>query len=229
MEFTEGVYDLPVTLETDDGERVFHPSAVELEDGGLLLVDAGFGHTLDQLEANLDGHGFGLADVEFVLLTHQDGDHVGGLAPLVDRVPDVTVFAHRDDAPAIDGREAPIKGQGDRYPAVPVDVELAGGETFRTAAGPLDVVATPGHTPGHVSLHLPERDVLLAGDALTADDTGLRGPKEHFTPKLSQAIDSVRALADRDPETTLAYHGGLVEHGHGRVADLHDELDADLD
>lgn len=224
MEFTEGVYDLPITLETDDGDRVFHPSAVELPDGGLLLLDTGFEHTLDQLEAGLDEHSFALDDVEFVLLTHQDGDHVGGLAPLVDGVPDVTVFAHTADAPAIDGREKPFKTEGERYPPVPVDVELTGGETFRTAAGPLEVVATPGHTPGHVSLHLPERDVLLAADAVVGSDEGLRGPKERFTPKMSQAIDSVGELAERDPKTTLTYHGGLVEHGHGAVAALHDEL-----
>ncbi|WP_020221186.1 MBL fold metallo-hydrolase, partial [Halarchaeum acidiphilum] len=158
MALADGVFDLPVTLETENGERAFHPSAVALPDGGVLLVDTGFAHTLDQLDDGLAEHGYALDDVRYVLLTHQDGDHAAGLAPLRERLDHpVTAFAHRDDAPVVEGLEDPLKGDpADRYDPAPVDVQVVDGVEIRTAAGPLQVVATPGHTPGHVSGYLPD-------------------------------------------------------------------------
>jgi glyoxylase-like metal-dependent hydrolase (beta-lactamase superfamily II) len=125
-----------------------------------------------------------------VLLTHQDGDHAGGLASVVAST-DAVVFAHEVCAPYVDGREDPIKGGSDRYDPVPVDVELTDGVRFRTAAGPMRVVFTPGHAPGHVSLYLPDERLLLAADALTAARGRLRGPSEEFTLDMSEATDSV--------------------------------------
>ncbi|GGL23256.1 hydrolase [Halarchaeum grantii] len=222
MELADGVFDLPVTLDTDGGERVFHPSAVELPDGGVLLVDAGFAHTLDQLEAGLAEHGHSLDDVRYVLLTHQDGDHAGGLAPLCDRLEHpVTVFAHRDDAPVVEGLADPVKGDpDDRYAPAPVDVQVVDGVELRTAVGPLQVVATPGHTPGHVSCYLPDTGVLLAADATVAEDGELVGPAERFTPEVARAYESLGRLAELAFTDVLCYHGGHVEAGPERFREL---------
>jgi len=214
MELADGLFDLPVTIETDQGERTFHPSAVALADEGVMLFDVCFAHTLDQLDDGLAEHGYGLDDVRHVLLTHQDGDHAGGLAALRERLSHpVTTFAHEADAPAIDGREDPFKGEGDRYPASRVDVELVGGETFHTAAGEMAVVSTPGHTPGHVSLYFPDAGVLVAADATVAADGELAGPNETFTPDLEKAYESLGSLASLEFTDVLAYHGGHVEAG----------------
>ncbi|PSP50665.1 MBL fold metallo-hydrolase [Halobacteriales archaeon QH_1_68_42] len=198
MNVTDGVYAFPLTLEIDHPEAetdevTFHPSAVET-DRGLLLIDAGYPGSIEGFEENLAEQGFEWADVWGVALTHQDADHAGGLADIVERA-DPVVFAHRECAPYVDGREHPIKIDDDaeRFPAADVDVELVEGARFDTLAGPIDVYHTPGHAPGHVSYHLPEERLLISGDALLA------------------------------VERTLSQHGGIAEHDPDRIAEIHTE------
>jgi glyoxylase-like metal-dependent hydrolase (beta-lactamase superfamily II) len=223
-ELADGVHAFPQTISRDGQEATFTPAAVET-DRGLVLLDVGFPHAVDQLEDHLADAGHGLEDVWAVLLTHQDGDHAAGLSAVVERA-DPLVFAHPEAAPYVDGRLDPIKSDedSDRYPPVPVDVEVADGTAFRTAAGRMEVIHTPGHAPGHVSLYLPEARLLLAGDALTAPEGALSGPSEEFTPDMDEAVESVGRLADEDVERTLCYHGGLVDQGTGAIARLWTEL-----
>ena len=207
-ELTPGVYDCPQTLERGD-DFTIHPTAVETP-RGVLLVDVGFPGQLGTVESHLAERSHALDDVWAVLCTHQDGDHVAGLADVVERV-DPLVLAHRDCAPYVDGREHPVKSdEGDRYPPVDVDLELAGGETLRTDAGPVEVVFTPGHAPGHVSLFVREAGLLVAADALTADADGLAGPSERHTLEMDEALDSAAALANLPVESVHCHHGGHV-------------------
>jgi glyoxylase-like metal-dependent hydrolase (beta-lactamase superfamily II) len=216
-EIADGVYAFPQTISRGGEEATFTPAAVET-DRGVLLLDVGFPQALDQLEGHLGDIDREFDDVWAVLLTHQDGDHAAGLSELADRA-DPLVFAHPECAPYVDGRLDPRNGdEDDRCPPVPVDVEVAEETTLRTMAGPMQVVHTPGHAPGHVSLYFPEPRLLVAGDALTAEEGVLAGPNEQFTP------DSVGRLADEDVERTLCYHGGLVEQGTGAIARLWTEL-----
>ena len=158
-----------------------------------------------------------------VLVTHQDGDHAGGLSAVVERS-GATVVAHERDAPAIDGREDPGGPPGrERYPPARVDLELGGAATLHTRAGSARVVPTPGHTTGHVSVHLPEERFLIAADALTVDEDGLAGPRPDMTADVDRALSSVARLADLDIDRTLCYHGGLADEGTDRIAAIGDE------
>ena len=223
MELTDGVFAFPQTLTRDGTEQTFYPSAVETE-LGLLLVDVGFPGLTDQVGSNLAEAGYDWADVHGIVLTHQDGDHAGGLADVLDRT-DATVYAHESCAPYVDGREHPLKsGADDRYPPARVDVELVDGVRFNTAAGPMEVVFTPGHTPGHISLFLPEADLLLAGDATVAADDDLVGPAEQFTLDMPSAVDSLDRLAELSIDRTLCHHGGDVEAGAERLGELAESL-----
>lgn len=222
MELTEGVYAFPQTVTHAGREVTFNPTAVETG-RGLLLLDVGVPDAIDQLEDHLGAAGFDWADVWGCLLTHQDFDHASGLSAVVERAGPVT-FAHPACAPFIDGRSDPIKGDEERYPPAPIDVEAADGTRFQTAAGPMEVIHTPGHTPGHVSLYFPAAKLLLPVDALTVQDGELSGPNEEFTPDLPTAIESVGRLADYDVERTFCYHGGLVEKGTGAIARIWQRL-----
>ncbi len=198
--------------------RSFFAAALETETG-LILVDTGLPGSLTELESELDAAGFGLGDVTAVLLTHHDGDHAGGLAELLEER-SVPVLAHERCAPFVRGEREPIKGSGDRYPPAPVTVELVGGETIDTEAGPAHVLHTPGHAPGHLALHFPEERFLLTGDALTASEGEIRGPVPEMTPDLIEAHRSVRKLAALDVRSTLSYHGGEAETDPEAIAAL---------
>jgi len=221
-ELSDGVYAFPQTISRDGQQATFHPAAVET-DRGLLLLDVGFPQAIDQLGDHLAETGHDFADVWAVLVTHQDGDHAGALSAVRERS-DALVFAHEECAPYVDGRLDPIKSDDDRYPPVPVDVEVTDGVRFRTAAGPMEAVFTPGHAPGHVSLYFPEPKLLLAVDALTADDDELAGPSEEFTLDVEDATESVGRLSEEDVQRTFCYHGGLVEQGTGVIAKLWAEM-----
>lgn len=221
-ELAQGVYAFELTISRAGQSAAFHAGAVET-DRGLVLLDVGYPDTHDDLEAELDATGHGWTDVWAALITHHDADHAAALSAVVERA-DPVRLAHSDCAPYVDGRLEPIKGSGDRYPPVSVDVEVADGTAVRTAAGLMEIIHTPGHTPGHVSLYLPEPKLLFAADALTASSGELAGPNEEFTPNLPQAIESVGRLAEEDIERTVCFHGGVVDQGTGMIARLWQEL-----
>ena len=220
MKIIEGVYGLPQILELgEDHKEKIHPVAIE-DDDGLILVDAGLPGNLDKIRQNLEQHGFDLSDVEKLVLTHQDFDHCGCAAQLVEET-DATVLAHEDDAPAIDGREDPIKGD-ERYPAVDVDIELSGGEVIHADGREIKVLHTPGHTPGHISLLM--EDLLISGDILNVEEDGFAGPRERFTPEMEEATESVHRLSFREYEKVHCFHGGTVEASNEDVKEISDEI-----
>ena len=214
-----GLHALPITVDYGGRELTITPALVETE-RGLVLIDAGSEGTVDSLRTHLRSLGYGLEDVWLVVLTHHDGDHAGGLADLLEHT-DAVVAAHREEAPYVTGERDPIKGDGDRYPPVDVDLELAGGVRIPTLAGPMEVVETPGHTPGHISLYFPENGLLLAGDALVADlDDPLSGPKPRFTSDMDRALESVEKLAALEIDHVVCYHGGYVDRGSERIREI---------
>ncbi|WP_257300103.1 MBL fold metallo-hydrolase [Haloarchaeobius sp. FL176] len=222
----EGVHTLTVEFEFGGHELTIHPTAVET-DHGLVLLDVGLPGAADQLRDALADVGFDLVDVSMVVLTHHDGDHAAGL-PELERETPLIVATHRDEAPYVDGRRQPVKADPDdeRFPPVTVDLELTGGETFHTDAGPMRVVETPGHSPGHVSLYFPDHRFLVAGDAMTNDNEGadsFGGPKPQFTPELDEAVESVGRLAELAIETTHCYHGGTADAGTDAIAGIYEE------
>ena len=147
---------------------------------GLTLIDSGLPGSAPHLARALRDLGHDPADVRRLFLTHFHEDHVGGAAGAASWG-DVTVYAHRADAPFITGAaEGPVAddledwerellaevraGMADAKPdPVRVDVELTGGEVLGDGAR---VIAVPGHTPGSAALYLPGPGVLFTGDTI---------------------------------------------------------------
>jgi len=221
MELTPGVHGLPLRVSIDDREATFDPTAVETP-RGLLLIDVCLPDEVDVLEAALADEGLSLDDAWGILVTHQDLDHAGCLATVVDRT-DAVVFAHEVEAPYLEGETELVKSTEERPMTIEpttVDVRLTGGETFATAAGPMEVVSTPGHSPGHVSVHFPDAELLVSADALTVVDGELVGPRPEVTRDLETARESVATLADLDAAETFCFHGGRVEAGTERIEEI---------
>lgn len=215
------MYGLPLDVSLGDREMTLNPVAVETP-RGLLLLDVGLPDGIDDLDAALDAEGLALEDTWAVVVTHQDLDHAGCLAAVVDRT-DAVVFAHRADAPYLEGEKELVKSSDERpmeIEATTVDVQLTGGETFATSAGPMRTVYTPGHSPGHTSLYFPEVELLISADALNVVEGNLVGPREDATPDLETAWRSVEALADLEMAQTFCFHGGYVEAGTDRIETL---------
>ncbi|EMA01022.1 Glyoxylase, beta-lactamase superfamily II [Haloarcula vallismortis] len=181
------------------------------DDETLTLVDAGLPWHGNKLIAGLSDAGYELRDLDRILLTHFDLDHVGGLTAF-DGV-DVTIYVGERDAPLVTGEEAPPldnhKGAFQRLVSplrnVPDNdvVPLADGDTV----GSFTVYHTPGHTPGHVCYVSESLSLGLLGD-LVREDGGRFEPSPWLLSYDTAAVArSISEFADRSPDFEIAIPG----------------------
>lgn len=165
------------------------------------VVDTGSSGNADEIGRILGALGVNFDDVRHVVLTHSHGDHVGSLNEVLTRSPSAVAYAGELDVENILTPRA-ITPVGD------------GDDVFG-----LQVIATPGHTPGSISLLDPGIGLLVAGDALTGNDdgTGLSGSNERFTADIGAADASVVKLAGFDVETVAMGHGRPVDGGAASI------------
>jgi glyoxylase-like metal-dependent hydrolase (beta-lactamase superfamily II) len=219
MELAPGLHALELTYERAGEDVLVHPTCVETR-RGLMLFDCGLPESLGQIETELAAIDASVDEIVRVLVTHQDADHAGAVQEILNRTGAETL-AHVDDAPYIDGRKRPLKTDDEhRYPPAPIDLGVVGGERLRTKSGPAHLLHTPGHTPGHLSVYFPRDKLLLAGDALVAEAGSLRGPVPAYTPDLGAAYESLELLSEIDIERVHCFHGGTVDEGDDRIAQL---------
>ncbi len=215
-----GVYQLGL-----GGVNVFF---VELDDGGLVLVDAGIEPGAERIGAGLRALGRAPKDVRGIVVTHLHGDHTGGLAAVKEHT-GAEVWMHSADAAAVrEGvrRRTLEPGPGlvrtiiaralERRPAsgatpVAVEHDVAGGETLPFDG--LTAVHTPGHTAGHLALLLPrDGGVLFTGDAAT--DFGRLGAGPIYED-VAEGRRSLEKLAALDFDVALFSHGRPIRGGAG--------------
>ncbi|GAB3845604.1 MBL fold metallo-hydrolase [Dactylosporangium cerinum] len=156
---------------------------------GVTLVDTGLPHTVASIAEQLAGLGAGWSDVTDVVLTHHHPDHTGGLPAVTGLAPQATVWA----------------GAGDAFP-VPAG-PARDGATIRG----LRVVATPGHTAGHLSLLSTDDGVLLIGDLAGTDGGGLVRAPAAFTADPAEAERSLRAVSRLDFADLFPSHGAPAD------------------
>ena len=179
-------------------------SAYLLQRGNeVAIVDTGTG-TTEEFETGLASLGAQWSNVSDVILTHSHGDHIGGLGAVIENAPSARTYAGVGDLDAIaeGGFDADaLIGVGD------------GDDVFG-----LEVIATPGHTPGHIAVFDAASGLLVAGDAINGEDGGLTGPNSQFTPDMDTANASVVKMVEgRRITTALVGHGAPVEGSAGDV------------
>jgi glyoxylase-like metal-dependent hydrolase (beta-lactamase superfamily II) len=179
-----------------------------------------------------------------IVLTHGHFDHVGAARELAEAW-NVSIYAHQLEFPYLTGKQEypapnPASGGGllsllsPLYPRGPLDL---GSRLLAIKPGGLagmprwQVLHTPGHTAGHISLFRPQDRVLIAGDAFCTTKpesffqaaltlkAELHGPPAYFTSDWEQARTSVRYLAALGPTTLVPGHGRPLR-GEGVTEEL---------
>lgn len=174
-----------------------------------VLVDTGFGSDALRTEQLLAEAGARPKDLSLVVNTHYHSDHVGGNAAIQHNA-GVPVAAHRWEADLVNRRDVhACAGDWLDQPVEPysVDVPLSDGDVIQVGSVALQVLHTPGHTLGHISLFEPESGTLICGDALHGGDVGWINPFREGVSALRQAIESVERLASLPVRWACSGHG----------------------
>jgi len=203
-----------------------------IDPDGLTLIDAGLARSGKKILKYIARLGGSPQDLRRIVITHADGDHVGGLATLK-AVSGATVYASPVEAEAIAAghmsRELKLSGparwlfalMSPWFKATPATVdELVTGGQVLPALGGLHVVETPGHTPGHISLFAPSAGVLFPGDSLVSEGDSLVSSSESLAWDGARAVESARAQAALGARIVCPAHGPVVKNAAGKFAEV---------
>ncbi|MED4753208.1 MBL fold metallo-hydrolase [Brevibacillus choshinensis] len=232
MKIAEGLEMLPLTLGMGGNTMVINPTVV-YDANACVLIDTGMPGCYETILNQIKEAGIPTSNLHSVILTHQDIDHVGSLPQfLAEASQPLNVFAHADDKASIDGDtpilKLPHEMRGAILQALPekqreefekafspetganVTRVVTDGEVLPFGGG-LQVIHTPGHTPGHICLYHEASQTLIAGDAMIVANGELQGPRAQVTPDMDAALRSLKKLAAFPIETVICYHGGIYK------------------
>src|SRR3954454_23086710 len=166
-----------------------------------LIVDPG--DEADKLLAAIDSLGVSL---DGILLTHTHFDHVGAVGPVA-RATGAEVWVREIEKPVLADINAfvpwPGFGPFEDYEA---EHTVAGAERLELAGFEIDVLFTPGHSPGHATFAIPDEAALLSGDVLFQGSVGRTDLPGGDWPTL---LESIRGLVDALPEDTKVFPGHM--------------------
>lgn len=160
----------------------------------VAVVDTGVANSQGKIEEVIKAAGRSWDDVRHVILTHYHPDHAGSMDAVMAAASKATGYAGAEDIPQI-------------KVSMPLQAVADGADVFG-----LQIVATPGHTAGHISVFDPGI-AFIAGDALVNAGGNLTGSNPQFTADMAAANQSVQKIASLMFERAFFGHGDPIETG----------------
>lgn len=229
MKIGEGIVMLE--MESTTPGMFIYPT-VMWDSENMVLVDVGYDGQLGALKDAFNNDDVDFNAVNKVIITHQDLDHFGGLAELVETSQkSIEVLAQENDQPYIEGEKPLVRLNANFLNILPEDKRKMVKQTyknFRTInvnttlnddekldlAGGITVIHTPGHTPGHICLYHHPSKTLIVGDAMNIANGTLTGPRKDILVEEDYeiAVKSLEKLQKFDAENIITYHSGLYKN-----------------
>jgi hydroxyacylglutathione hydrolase len=177
-----------------------------------LIVDPGdeedrLLHAIEQLGVELDG----------ILLTHTHFDHIGAVAPVA-RATGAEVWVPEIEKGVLADINSYVPWPGfGPFESHEAEHTLKGGEKLELAGFEIDVIFTPGHSPGHVTFSIPDEQAIFSGDVLFQ---GSVGRTDLPGGDWNTLLESIRTLMDALPAETRVHpgHMGLTSLGAERAS-----------
>jgi glyoxylase-like metal-dependent hydrolase (beta-lactamase superfamily II) len=190
-----------------------------IDPDGLTIIDAGLWFAPGQIVEQLRAAGYKRGDVKRILVTHAHPDHVIGL-PRLQQMTGAQVIVSAVERPVVEGKTPVLSSPIDKITNLAglrspfrimlkgtcVNHEVMDGDILDEVMGGLRVIATPGHTPGHVSFWQPERRILFCGDVIS-NGAGMRLPSPAWTVDMEENKRSIQHVAALEPSLVCFGHG----------------------
>ena len=224
---------------TINGEDVtFFPTLLR-NDEEIYLVDCGYDETFEEFIVELKKHNIFIDQVNGIIISHDDIDHIGGLGKFKDNNPHIKIYCGALEEQSISGKikserllqaEKSLKdltGE-DKHWALgfikslknirryKIDKTLCEGDLIGEG---IEIIDTPGHTKGHISLYSHLHRTLIANDAIVIENGDFEIANPSYTLDIQAAIKSVQKIRNLKPNKVICYHGGIIEK------DIEEKLD----
>lgn len=145
-------------------------------------------------------------EVEAILITHCHFDHIGAVEPVA-KATGAPVYCPELEAPVLANIMAFVPWEGfGPFESHDAEETVKGGETLELAGLTVDVVSTPGHSPGHVTYSVRDQNAIFSGDVLFQGSVGRVDLPGGDGPTLMRSIQS---LLDSHPPETAVYPGHM--------------------
>lgn len=221
---------LEIKFDFNGSSNVIYPVILS-DEKEVVLIDCGYPKFLPLIKADAEANGIDISKLTKIIITHHDFDHMGALAEFKREYPHIKVLSSIDDEKYISGKEKSLRLQQaeaiyDNLPEeqkenakqfqqsiesienVQVDVCLRDKDSFSWCGG-VEIVATPGHMPGHISIYIKDSKTLISGDALVVEDDKLAIANPQYTLDIAEAKNSIKKLLNYEIDRIICYHGGI--------------------
>lgn len=187
----------------------YRPSLL-IDDGDLTLFDVGTPNCVPAIRAYVENLGFTLSDIKNVIVSEANVDHIASLKELVD-ITGAKTYAHEVEIPYL-LKQAFHEGDTRDFEVANIDVALKDGEVLDILGG-IEVIHTPGHTPGHIALRSAREKTLLAADLLRYSRGAFHLCPPQYSVSYPDIARSMVKVAKYDFENLVPYHGEALIGG----------------
>ncbi|MGE7873166.1 MBL fold metallo-hydrolase [Bacillus paramycoides] len=224
------IIELPIEFEFNGRKQCIYPSLI-ISNNELTLVDTGYTNFSPLIEDAILKHGYEMKNLKNIIITHYDDDHIGSLYDFKVKYPQINIIASEIESNYISGD---IKSerlvQAEEMLEFMPNEEKEFGEWFiqqlknirhisvdkkvydsqMILNNECQIVATPGHTSGHISLYFPNLDCVITGDAAVQENRELVIANPNFCLDIEKAEQSLKKIKDLKAESYYCYHGGKL-------------------
>ena len=224
------ILELPIEFEFNGQRNTIYPSLI-VWNNELTLVDTGYINFLPLIENEIIKRGYEMKYLKNIIITHYDDDHIGSLHDFKEKYPWINIIASEIESSYISGEmksERLVQAE-ELLENMPLE-EMEFGKWFIKQLKDLKhiainqkvhdgdmilhnecrVVATPGHTSGHISLYFPKLNSVITGDAAANENQQLVIANPHFCLNMDNAKHSLRKIQNLQADTYYCYHGGKI-------------------
>ncbi|PGY11413.1 MBL fold metallo-hydrolase [Bacillus cereus] len=224
------IIELPIEFEFNERKQCIYPSLIILNNE-LTLVDTGYTNFSPLIEDAILKHGYEMKNLKNIIITHYDDDHIGSLYDFKVRYPQINIIASEIESIYISGdikSERLVQAEemlehmqneekefGEWFiqqlknvSHIPVDEKVHDGQMILN--NECKILATPGHTSGHISLYFPNLDCVITGDAAVQDNRKLVIANPNFCLDIEKAEASLKEIKNLKATRYYCYHGGKL-------------------